>query len=310
MTATPNDPTSPSLSKQFHTRGEAHSYHVAVIVWLNGTHGVGKTTTAVLAQQLISNSRVFDAEKVGETLMDASPGLPATDNFQNWPPWRPLVVETARRILDYTGGTLIMPMTVLVEDHLPGIGVAGLRIVVMTRIPKEGSLVDVIDDRCFSVVVAPGAGRVSCRCLSVVVVLTVRRVGAEPLGEQGMPMRFQGSRVPDVQVRVRPGEGQMPVHIAGHVVTKDEAKAGCLQLRQVAGLVVDVGDGEIYVDHRLGLEPGNQRRADVTDGEHLGANRRGDDVLHGSKVIAPRRFVLLDGARFGLSGSDPLALTG
>lgn len=88
-----------------------------MIVWLNGTHGVGKTTTSALVQELIPDSRVFDAEKVGETLMDVRPGLPQTDNFQHWPPWRPLVVETARRILDYTGGTLVMPMTVLVEQY-------------------------------------------------------------------------------------------------------------------------------------------------------------------------------------------------
>ncbi|MFJ8832411.1 ATP-binding protein [Micromonospora aurantiaca] len=88
-----------------------------MIVWLNGTHGVGKTTTSMLVQQLIPNSRVFDAEKVGETLMDITPGLPATDNFQHWPPWRQLVVETARRVLDYTGGTLVVPMTVLVEQY-------------------------------------------------------------------------------------------------------------------------------------------------------------------------------------------------
>ncbi len=88
-----------------------------MIIWLNGTHGVGKTTTSALLQQLIPDSRVFDAEKVGETLMDVRPGLPETDNFQHWPPWRPLVVETARRILDYTGGTLVMPMTVLVEQY-------------------------------------------------------------------------------------------------------------------------------------------------------------------------------------------------
>lgn len=68
-------------------------------------------------QQLIPDSRVLDAEKVGETLMDITPGLPATDNFQHWPPWRPLVVETARRVLDYAGGTLVMPMTVLVEQY-------------------------------------------------------------------------------------------------------------------------------------------------------------------------------------------------
>lgn len=90
---------------------------ILMIIWLNGTHGVGKTTTSALVQILIPDSRVFDAEKVGETLMDITPGLPATDNFQHWPPWRPLVVETARRVLDYAGGVLVMPMTVLVEEY-------------------------------------------------------------------------------------------------------------------------------------------------------------------------------------------------
>ena len=59
-----------------------------MIVWINGTHGAGKTTTSALVQPLIPQSRVFDAEKVGETLMDITPGLPSTDNFQHWPPWR------------------------------------------------------------------------------------------------------------------------------------------------------------------------------------------------------------------------------
>jgi len=80
-----------------------------VILWLNGAHGVGKTTTSALVQQLIPDSRVFDAEKVGAMLMDITPGLPETDNFQHWPPWRPLVVESARRILEYTGGTWSCP---------------------------------------------------------------------------------------------------------------------------------------------------------------------------------------------------------
>jgi hypothetical protein len=88
-----------------------------MIVWLNGTHGAGKTTTSALLQPLLPESRVFDAEKVGETLMDITPALPEKGNFQHWPPWRPLVVETARRVLDYTGGTLVMPMTVLVEQY-------------------------------------------------------------------------------------------------------------------------------------------------------------------------------------------------
>lgn len=73
--------------------------------------------TSALVQQLVPDSRVFDAEKIGETLADITPGLPETDNFQHWPPWRPLVVETARQVLGYTAGTLVMPMTVLVEDY-------------------------------------------------------------------------------------------------------------------------------------------------------------------------------------------------
>lgn len=88
-----------------------------MIVWLNGTHGAGKTTTSVLVQHLLPDAQVLDAEKVGEVLMDIKPGLPAADNFQHWDPWRPLVVETARRVLEYTGGTLVMPMTVLVESY-------------------------------------------------------------------------------------------------------------------------------------------------------------------------------------------------
>jgi hypothetical protein len=88
-----------------------------VIVWINGTHGVGKTTVAALVQERLPGSRILDAEKVGETLMDIRPGLPDTGNFQDWPPWRPLVVETARRVLVYAGGTLVMPMTVLVEAY-------------------------------------------------------------------------------------------------------------------------------------------------------------------------------------------------
>ncbi|GAA1457527.1 ATP-binding protein [Williamsia maris] len=88
-----------------------------MIVWINGTHGAGKTTTGAVLSTLIPNSRVLDAEKVGVTLMDITPGLPATDNFQHWPPWRSLVVETAHHVLAYTGGVLIMSMTILVQQY-------------------------------------------------------------------------------------------------------------------------------------------------------------------------------------------------
>lgn len=88
-----------------------------MIVWLNGTHGVGKTTTSRLLQPLLPDARLLDPEKVGETLMDIRPTLRETDDFQHWDPWRPLVVETARQVLQYAGGILVMPQTVLVERY-------------------------------------------------------------------------------------------------------------------------------------------------------------------------------------------------
>jgi dephospho-CoA kinase len=42
-----------------------------VIVWINGAHGVGKTTTAALVQEPVAGSRILDAEKAGTALTPA-----------------------------------------------------------------------------------------------------------------------------------------------------------------------------------------------------------------------------------------------
>ncbi|MFD6280127.1 AAA family ATPase [Streptomyces sp. NPDC060209] len=86
-----------------------------MIIWLNGTFGAGKTTTARELTSRIPESRLFDAEKVGEMLWHVL-GTPPRD-FQDWRPWRGLVVETARQLLDYVGGTLVVTQTVLQETY-------------------------------------------------------------------------------------------------------------------------------------------------------------------------------------------------
>ncbi|WP_189934744.1 AAA family ATPase [Streptomyces sulfonofaciens] len=86
-----------------------------MIIWLNGAFGAGKTTTAVELTSRIPDSRLFDAEKVGEMLWHVL-GVPERD-FQDFPPWRALVVETARQVLNHTGGTLVVTQTVLVERY-------------------------------------------------------------------------------------------------------------------------------------------------------------------------------------------------
>lgn len=39
------------------------------------------------------------------------------DDFQDLPPWRPLVAATAAELLAYTGGPLIAPMTLLRQEY-------------------------------------------------------------------------------------------------------------------------------------------------------------------------------------------------
>ncbi|MGH6657309.1 MAG: AAA family ATPase [Actinocrinis sp.] len=87
-----------------------------MIVWLNGTFGVGKTTTSQLLAKTLPAARVFDSERVGELLVPILEGVPCND-FQEWDPWRALVVETAARVLDYVGGILVIPQSVLVQQY-------------------------------------------------------------------------------------------------------------------------------------------------------------------------------------------------
>jgi hypothetical protein len=87
-----------------------------VIVWLNGTFGVGKTTTARALVDALPDARVFDSETVGYMLRHVLHTV-AVGDFQEWTPWRRLVVETAAQVLDYVGGTLVVPQSVLVEAY-------------------------------------------------------------------------------------------------------------------------------------------------------------------------------------------------
>jgi hypothetical protein len=88
-----------------------------VIVWINGTFGVGKTTTAheVIAQR--SDARIWDPEFVGYMLQSQLEDLPVL-NFQDWPAWRELVVATGAALVRQTGQVLVAPQTVLDEGYL------------------------------------------------------------------------------------------------------------------------------------------------------------------------------------------------
>lgn len=102
-----------------------------MIIWVNGTFGVGKTTTVEQLQERIPGARVFDPETVGYMLRWNLEDRPV-DDFQDWPSWRRLVIATAAELSRYTGEHLICPQTVLNADYLEeihsGLQAAGLTV--------------------------------------------------------------------------------------------------------------------------------------------------------------------------------------
>jgi 8-oxo-dGTP pyrophosphatase MutT (NUDIX family) len=103
-----------------------------VIVWINGTFGAGKTTTARELIELIPNSTLFDPEVVGGALTHLLPPkhLAEVGDFQDLPIWRRLVIDTAAAMLAELGGTLVVPMTLLRQEYRDEIfgGLAARRI--------------------------------------------------------------------------------------------------------------------------------------------------------------------------------------
>ena len=87
-----------------------------MIIWLNGTFGAGKTTTARQLAGLLANARPFDPELVGYLLMEALDDHEFRD-FQDLPPWRELVPVFTEKIAAFTGQRLIAAQTVLREDY-------------------------------------------------------------------------------------------------------------------------------------------------------------------------------------------------
>ncbi|WP_306190671.1 NUDIX hydrolase [Streptomyces sp. MK5] len=103
------------------------------VVWINGSFGAGKTTTARELIDLIPNSTLFDPEIIGGLLtrhLLPPKHLAEVGDFQDLPIWRRLVIDTAAAMLAELGGTLVVPMTLLRQEYRDEIfgGLAARRI--------------------------------------------------------------------------------------------------------------------------------------------------------------------------------------
>ena len=86
---------------------------MAVIIWLNGPFGIGKTTTARALLRRVPRAVLFDPEPFGTALQQTEDNVESVTDFQDLRGWPALVVETARILRKTYAETLIMPLTVL-----------------------------------------------------------------------------------------------------------------------------------------------------------------------------------------------------
>lgn len=103
-----------------------------MIVWINGTFGAGKTSTARELTGILRDGTLFDPEFIGDALRELLPRkrLAEVSDYQDLPSWRRLVVDTAAAMLAELGGVLVVPMTLLRQDYRDEIfgGLAARRI--------------------------------------------------------------------------------------------------------------------------------------------------------------------------------------
>lgn len=87
---------------------------MALILWLNGPFGVGKTSTAEALHRLVPDSFLYDPEDMGAFLVRHLPPdmlhLSGGD-YQNHTPWRVCNYEIIAYAAQHYSGVLIVPMT-------------------------------------------------------------------------------------------------------------------------------------------------------------------------------------------------------
>jgi predicted kinase len=97
-----------------------------MIIFINGSFGSGKSTVAELLASRLASSMVFDPEEVGVMVDAILKPIEKKSDFQDYPLWRTLTVQTAATFQKATGRHLVIPMTIYREDYFTEV-ISGLK---------------------------------------------------------------------------------------------------------------------------------------------------------------------------------------
>lgn len=88
-----------------------------MIIWINGSYGVGKSTIARELHKLNPESFIFDAESVGNAIRDNMPKQLFNGYiFEGYDLWFKTIVELLKAINKQYKGDIYIPMTLVYPD--------------------------------------------------------------------------------------------------------------------------------------------------------------------------------------------------
>lgn len=88
-----------------------------MILWINGSFGSGKTSTAFALNKKIENSYVYDPEEAGFYIRDNIPPSMKLEDFQDFKMWRDINYTVLSEIDKTYDGLIIVPMTLVNETY-------------------------------------------------------------------------------------------------------------------------------------------------------------------------------------------------
>ena len=89
-----------------------------MVIWINGSFGVGKSETAGILREKITRSHLYDPEQVGYYLWRIFPEeMQRKGDFQDIPIWRSINYEIIRYLNDTYPGEIIVPMTLVNRSY-------------------------------------------------------------------------------------------------------------------------------------------------------------------------------------------------